>query len=293
MRDTKVPLSKCLDKFSEEEALEDLKCSNCDQVGCMKKVFSLWRLPPILIIQLKRFQFDRISRRKLNQRVDFPFENLDLQNYLATAKSHSQVDEQLLETKYRLYSVVHHLGALGGGHYVTTVKVRTGKSSSHIPQKGESKWYCFNDNVVTEIPDEDDVTAPSAYLLFYIRNDVDKMELSQFLKEYNLERERQEANFQTERDERPSMKTVNSSSSFDLSSKHRETTVRSPPVDNSGNSEYRKTVREDVDNTQTKTRRVKANNLGVKVPHGQVSHRATNGLALDENGEDDSNCLIS
>lgn len=40
----------------------------------------------MLIVQLKRFQFDQYSRRKLNNHIDFPFEGLDLFDYLATSR---------------------------------------------------------------------------------------------------------------------------------------------------------------------------------------------------------------
>ena len=37
----------------------------------MSQRFSLWRTPPVLIVQLKRFQFDRVSRRKLTNKVSY------------------------------------------------------------------------------------------------------------------------------------------------------------------------------------------------------------------------------
>ena len=55
----------------------------------MQKSFTLWRLPPVLIIQLKRFQFDRTNRRKLNNHIEFPIENLDVFDYLATSRQRS------------------------------------------------------------------------------------------------------------------------------------------------------------------------------------------------------------
>jgi hypothetical protein len=35
----------------------------------LRRSFALWRLPPVLIIQLKRFQFNNYSRRKLTNFV--------------------------------------------------------------------------------------------------------------------------------------------------------------------------------------------------------------------------------
>ena len=55
------------------------------------------------------------------------------------------------------------MGALGGGHYVNTVRLG-----------GSDEWFCLNDNSVTKVdrPVRDVGGNPSAYLLFYIRKDV-------------------------------------------------------------------------------------------------------------------------
>ena len=45
---------------------------------------SLWRLPPIVIIHLKRFQFTQHMRRKLRDLVVFPIEGLDLSRIVAS-----------------------------------------------------------------------------------------------------------------------------------------------------------------------------------------------------------------
>jgi hypothetical protein len=211
LQDAKLPLAQCLDKFTESESLEDVACPKCARDRSMKKSFQLWRLPPVLVVQLKRFQFDRTSRKKLNQCVDFPFRDLDVADYIAASKRQA-LDErgQAAEcSKYDLYSVIHHIGALGGGHYVATNKhslrqkkakpaAATGKktlsegsehtvgSSSDASDSAElcqdeCKWYCYNDNLVTEVTDLADITAPSAYVLFYLRKDMELMDLQHVL----------------------------------------------------------------------------------------------------------------
>lgn len=62
-------LQRCFDKFTEEEPIEDIVCPKCRESNKLKTKFTLWRLPPILVIQLKRFQFDNVSRRKINKQV--------------------------------------------------------------------------------------------------------------------------------------------------------------------------------------------------------------------------------
>lgn len=164
---------------------------------------SLWRLPPVVIIHLKRFQFTQHMRRKLRDFVDFPVEGLDLSRIMAidtitttTAdqaikdanggeknddpvianRSQSDAAESSVplnqddgrsEMLYDLYGVVHHQGALSGGHYVASLK------------SDDGQWRLFNDAQVYEIHSRD-VVDSSAYILFYIRRDVKKLTLDDF-----------------------------------------------------------------------------------------------------------------
>lgn len=184
---------------------------------------SLWRLPPVVIIQLKRFQFTQHMRRKLRDFVQFPVEGLDLSRIMAgdmtegqkgststaNTKAYSRDDgEQGDEKKeydeeakegagngdaiaagdddndvasapmnqddgrteklYDLYGVVHHQGALNGGHYVASLKSEL-----------DGQWRLYNDAQIYEIHSRD-VVDSSAYILFYIRRDVKDMKLSDF-----------------------------------------------------------------------------------------------------------------
>ena len=52
----------------------------------MTRIDELWRLPPVLVVQLKRFQFDRTARRKLTNKIDFPVSGLDLSDYIAPSR---------------------------------------------------------------------------------------------------------------------------------------------------------------------------------------------------------------
>lgn len=44
--------------------------------------FTLWKLPNILVIHLKRFHYGRTRREKINHRIKFPIKNLDLSEYV-------------------------------------------------------------------------------------------------------------------------------------------------------------------------------------------------------------------
>lgn len=133
--------------------------------------------PPVLHLQLKRFEYDmeRDAMVKINDRHEFPLE-IDLKEFLDESVDRSG------NYNYKLHGVLVHSGDLHGGHYYALLK----------PQK-DSKWYKFDDDRVTpallrEVLDENfgGVLAPSgirnpnmrqnqakrfmnAYMLVYVR----------------------------------------------------------------------------------------------------------------------------
>ena len=72
------------------------------------------------------------------------------------------------ESIYDLYGVVHHQGALSGGHYVASLK-----------SEFDGKWHLFNDDKIYEMLSRE-VVDPSAYILFYMRRDVKGATLEDF-----------------------------------------------------------------------------------------------------------------
>ncbi|KAH8030018.1 hypothetical protein HPB51_006450 [Rhipicephalus microplus] len=71
-----ITLDQCLRLFTEPEVLDPQEawyCPGCREHRQATKEFSLWRLPVVLVIQLKRFSFTRsIFRDKIDKMVDFP-----------------------------------------------------------------------------------------------------------------------------------------------------------------------------------------------------------------------------
>jgi ubiquitin C-terminal hydrolase len=97
-----------------------------------------------LAIDFKRFN----SRNHKNQIfIDFPLDNLDLTNYVIGYKKKSYI--------YELYGICNHSGGVHGGHYTCYVK------------NANEKWYHFNDTIVTEVTNLNDLITPKAYCLFY------------------------------------------------------------------------------------------------------------------------------
>ncbi|RLN62516.1 hypothetical protein BBJ28_00015326, partial [Nothophytophthora sp. Chile5] len=305
-----VPLRHCLDAFTNEEKISEGYCSSCRMHQEMTKKLEIWRLPPVMVVHLKRFQYTQTYRRKLASLVEFPIEGLDLSSCVAphieipekypmkrpksasnapapsrkliklksrggsvvsngssatvvasqasatedeaeehatatedteekaehpdeaeTAEEHEaeeaeaeQTEEEVeteaaeadsaadedegesteeakaeavdtvapsvstiesqraaaavrnrvrrgytnsnldqsrcLETKYNLYGVVNHQGALGGGHYTAYAKNFV-----------DEQWYYYDDERV-RVVEEQQVVSASAYLLFYLRDDM-------------------------------------------------------------------------------------------------------------------------
>jgi hypothetical protein len=161
-----IGLTDCFDKFVEKEQLgenDTIFCSTCKAHTAPTKKMDIWSAPDILILHLKRFQiipgdagFHR--REKITDFIQFPIEALDLSKYVkgpiqVNANNASQGSPCL----YDLHAVSHHMGGLGGGHYVATCK---------HPSNG--KWYDCNDSSVSETTADSAVSA-SAYVLFYQR----------------------------------------------------------------------------------------------------------------------------
>ena len=115
----------------------------------------IWESPKILIILLKRFEYTYTGATKLNNIIDFPFEDLDITPYLHPNHTSKY-------TKYDLFAINNHtnfsnfgFNGISFGHYYSYCKNYT-----------NNKWYNYDDANVTEI-DEKDLITKHAYMLFY------------------------------------------------------------------------------------------------------------------------------
>ena len=156
--DANVSLMDCITKYGEMEQLaeDDMwYCNRCkEHVQAWKKIH-LYRAPPILFIHLKRFHFSSTTHRrhKVDTQVDFPLNDLDLQEMV----THWDDGKEPI---YDLYAVSNHFGGVGGGHYTAYAKGDDGT------------WCNFDDSRVTSGVDESEVVSPAAYCLYYKRKDV-------------------------------------------------------------------------------------------------------------------------
>lgn len=152
-----IKLEDCFRKFAEKEQLGETEmwyCGKCKEHQRAYKKLDLWSAPEILILHLKRFQYAQntyfVHRQKLDDRVAFPVENLDLSPHVLDPESRRSA-------QYDLYAVSEHSGGLGGGHYTATAK-----------DDNTGVWYHYNDSVVSRA-DGVQESDPKAYVLFYKR----------------------------------------------------------------------------------------------------------------------------
>ncbi|CAH1801921.1 unnamed protein product [Owenia fusiformis] len=89
-----INLDTCLQSFTREEVLgedEMWYCSKCKAHRVALKKMQIWKLPPILIIHLKRFQFLNTKWVKSQKIVKFPINDFDPTNYIASRQLHRNV----------------------------------------------------------------------------------------------------------------------------------------------------------------------------------------------------------
>ncbi|XP_064639050.1 uncharacterized protein LOC135494727 isoform X2 [Lineus longissimus] len=147
-----LTLYDCLRAFTQSEVLDEHNpwfCPRCRMNQRANKTISLWRYPDWVIIYLKRFVFHDLSSSKIDNKVSFPLENLDLHDYLS-----GPANKELL---YDLKGCVCHFGGVNSGHYTAYTK-----------HPVTDTWHYYNDEAVTlQEPQSEDYG--NAYILFYQR----------------------------------------------------------------------------------------------------------------------------
>ncbi|KAF9664825.1 hypothetical protein SADUNF_Sadunf16G0058300 [Salix dunnii] len=128
------------DKYVEVERLEGDNKYHAEEHGLQdaKKGVLFIDFPPVLQLQLKRFEYDfmRDTMVKINDRYEFPLQlDLDRENgkYLSPAADRS------VRNLYTLHSVLVHSGGVHGGHYY-----------AYIRPTLSDQWFKFEDERVTK-----------------------------------------------------------------------------------------------------------------------------------------------
>ncbi|KAF9676494.1 hypothetical protein SADUNF_Sadunf08G0007800 [Salix dunnii] len=128
------------DKYVEVERLEGDNKYHAEQHGLQdaRKGVLFIDFPPVLQLQLKRFEYDfmRDIMVKINDRYEFPLQlDLDREN----GKYLSPEADRSVRNLYTLHSVLVHSGGVHGGHYY-----------AYIRPTLSDQWFKFDDERVTK-----------------------------------------------------------------------------------------------------------------------------------------------
>lgn len=147
-RGTDIDLPCLLDMYEESEHNAEWRCPKCKGLGSSIGT-SFWKLPDVLIITLKRFDF--AAGRKIASPVKFEPE-IDLAPWLQDGGRDGR------ETIYELFGVVNHYGSMRFGHYTAFCRRKEG-------------WFEFDDRAVH---DKVDFDYSAAYVLFLRRKGLER-----------------------------------------------------------------------------------------------------------------------
>lgn len=166
-------LDECFQLYTKEEQLapdDAWKCPHCKQLQQGMVKMSLWTLPDILILHLKRFRQVGERRNKLTTFVHFPMAGLDMTPHMVNRnhgahqappqpgwKQSRRPDLAPPDFLYDLYAVCNHHGGMHGGHYTAFCR-----------NSVDGQWYSYDDSSAEPVP-EGEVCTRGAYILFYQR----------------------------------------------------------------------------------------------------------------------------
>ena len=151
---SQINLDNLLDYFCSNEHLDgenEWECRNCKKRVRITKKLSIFYVPKLLIIYLKRFTKTSKGNGEYIKNdilINFPIENLDMGKYICGPDKANSI--------FDLFAVNQHYGGTGGGHYTAICK------------NIDENWYSYNDSSVSSTPASSAIS-PAAYVLFYRR----------------------------------------------------------------------------------------------------------------------------
>ncbi|KAI1430962.1 cysteine proteinase [Xylaria sp. CBS 124048] len=120
-------------------------------------------LPPVLILHLKRFQFDsKVNGTiKIRKKIDYPLE-FELPDEVFSPQKRMAFQSEKVSPKYKLIAAIYHHGKnASGGHYTVDLRRQDGQ-----------EWIRLDDTAIRRIRSEDvaqggvmgDATKPAAWI---------------------------------------------------------------------------------------------------------------------------------
>lgn len=132
--------------LTKPESLQgDFNSSRGPNVTATKQIF-IETLPPVLILHLKRFQYDSLTgaTQKIWKKVGYPLD-LEIPREAFPAHRRNILTAQGDLPKYRLMGVIYHHGKnASGGHYTVDVRRQDGR-----------EWIRMDDTLIRRVRSED------------------------------------------------------------------------------------------------------------------------------------------
>jgi ubiquitin C-terminal hydrolase len=125
-------IEDCVRLEFKSEMIEGYECDACKKKTTTKKSVSIWRLPKVLIITLKRFT-------PMGQKIQVPLQ-YDGQPICLEDFFSPESNEHTKTKKYKNFATIDHHGNHMGGHY-------TAQALSPVWHK----WHIYDDETATEI----------------------------------------------------------------------------------------------------------------------------------------------
>uniref|UniRef100_A0A674DWG8 Ubiquitin carboxyl-terminal hydrolase n=1 Tax=Salmo trutta TaxID=8032 RepID=A0A674DWG8_SALTR len=155
-------VQEALETLVARESVQGYTTKTKQEIEISRRV-TLEELPPVLVLHLKRFVFEKTGGcQKLIKNIDYPVD-LEISKDLLSSGVRSKIFKG--QRTYRLFAVVYHHGnSATGGHYTTDV--------FHIGLNG---WLRIDDQAVKVINQYQVVKQTAertAYLLYYRRVDL-------------------------------------------------------------------------------------------------------------------------
>lgn len=147
-----------IERYMETVNVEEWQCDRCKTKGSGEQTVRFWKLPAVLIITLKRFEYDAAkgSMRKLGSGVDIPEFLQFYPPHVFGIESRSYMVEHDGRMNYRLCSLGMHHGSANYGHYTA------------IGRRTDDSWYHYDDvNIYPCHPRAFTMNNPNAYMLVY------------------------------------------------------------------------------------------------------------------------------
>ncbi|PWY65292.1 ubiquitin-specific protease [Aspergillus heteromorphus CBS 117.55] len=123
----------------------DFNSSRGPNVTATKQIF-IENLPPVLILHLKRFQYDSVTRgtQKIWKKIGYPLD-LEIPREVFPPNKRNIMMAQGGLPKYRLAGVIYHHGKnASGGHYTVDVRRQDGR-----------EWIRLDDTAIRRVRSED------------------------------------------------------------------------------------------------------------------------------------------